>query len=107
MQKTVDFKGNEDEILTPVQEESDPVDDETDEDEDNNYNKSRKCPSNADAFSALETAMEYFSQYLNSFLPNNYERSILHRFTDSSLVGLHSTFILRDCQSLVGSVMDL
>ncbi|GFX26623.1 hypothetical protein TNCV_4536341 [Trichonephila clavipes] len=43
-------------IVTSVQEESDPVDDETDEDEDNN--ESNKCSSKADAFSALETAME-------------------------------------------------
>ncbi|GFV31262.1 uncharacterized protein TNCV_1640141 [Trichonephila clavipes] len=45
---------NDDEIVTSVQEESDPVDDETDEDEDN------KGSSNADAFSALETAMECY-----------------------------------------------
>ncbi|GFY21758.1 hypothetical protein TNCV_1169021 [Trichonephila clavipes] len=37
---------------------SDPVDDETDEDEgDNNNNENSKGPSNADAFSAIETAM--------------------------------------------------
>ncbi|GFU62346.1 uncharacterized protein TNCV_1447521 [Trichonephila clavipes] len=51
---------NDDEIVTSVQEESDPVDDETDEDEDNNENS--KGPSNADAFSALETAMEWYEQ---------------------------------------------
>ncbi|GFW11419.1 hypothetical protein TNCV_3809381 [Trichonephila clavipes] len=45
---------NHDEIVTSVQEEFDPVDNETDEDEDNN-NESSKCPSNANAFSALET----------------------------------------------------
>ncbi|PRD26313.1 UNVERIFIED_CONTAM: hypothetical protein NCL1_38467 [Trichonephila clavipes] len=48
---------NDDEIVTSMQEESDPVDDETDEDEDNSNNKS-KGPSNADAFSALDTSME-------------------------------------------------
>ncbi|GFT59073.1 uncharacterized protein TNCV_186511 [Trichonephila clavipes] len=50
---------NDDEIVIPVQEKSDPVDDETDEDEDNNNNnnESSKGSSNADAFSALETAM--------------------------------------------------
>ncbi|PRD37066.1 UNVERIFIED_CONTAM: hypothetical protein NCL1_06733 [Trichonephila clavipes] len=48
---------NDEEIVTSVQEESDPVNDETDEDEDNN--ESSKGPSNADAFSALETAMEW------------------------------------------------
>ncbi|GFY19734.1 hypothetical protein TNCV_4649061 [Trichonephila clavipes] len=49
------------EIVTYVQVESDPVDDETDEDEDNN-NESSKGSSNADAFSALETAMEWYEQ---------------------------------------------
>ncbi|GFV06136.1 hypothetical protein TNCV_1084101 [Trichonephila clavipes] len=49
---------NDDEIVTSVQEESDPVDDETDEDN----NESNKGPSNADAFSALETAMEWYEQ---------------------------------------------
>ncbi|GFU13943.1 hypothetical protein TNCV_941071 [Trichonephila clavipes] len=49
------------EIVTSVQEESDPVDDETDEDEDIN-NESSNSPSNADAFSALETAMEWYEQ---------------------------------------------
>ncbi|GFV48853.1 hypothetical protein TNCV_641581 [Trichonephila clavipes] len=48
---------NDDEIVTSKQEESDTVNDETDEDEDNN-NESSKGPSNADAFSALETAKE-------------------------------------------------
>ncbi|GFW25632.1 uncharacterized protein TNCV_1308931 [Trichonephila clavipes] len=51
---------NDDEIVTSVQEESDPVDDETDEDEDNN--ESCKGTSNADAFSALETAMQWYEQ---------------------------------------------
>ncbi|GFX15907.1 hypothetical protein TNCV_1062291 [Trichonephila clavipes] len=46
------------EIVTSVQEESDSVEDETDEDEDNNNNESSKGSSNADVFSALETAME-------------------------------------------------
>ncbi|GFU17258.1 uncharacterized protein TNCV_1854791 [Trichonephila clavipes] len=41
--------------VTSVQAESNPVDDETDEDEDN---ESSKGPSNAGAFSSLETAME-------------------------------------------------
>ncbi|GFX17450.1 jerky-like protein [Trichonephila clavipes] len=50
---------NDDETATFVQEESDPVDDDTDEDESNNNNESSKSPSNADAFSALETAMEW------------------------------------------------
>ncbi|PRD23332.1 UNVERIFIED_CONTAM: hypothetical protein NCL1_46627 [Trichonephila clavipes] len=51
---------NDDEIGTSVQEESDPVDDETEEK--NNNNESSKGPSNADAFSALETAMEWYEQ---------------------------------------------
>ncbi|GFV12338.1 hypothetical protein TNCV_1538331 [Trichonephila clavipes] len=42
---------NDDEIMTSVQE-SDPVDDETDGDEDNNSNERSKDPSNADTFSA-------------------------------------------------------
>ncbi|GFW42464.1 uncharacterized protein TNCV_240611 [Trichonephila clavipes] len=37
-------------------------DDETDEDEDNNNSKSRQGPSNVDAFSVLETAMEGYEQ---------------------------------------------
>ncbi|GFV18216.1 uncharacterized protein TNCV_170191 [Trichonephila clavipes] len=52
---------NDDEIVTSVQKESDPVDDEMDEDEDINT-ESSKGPSNADAFSALETAMEWYGQ---------------------------------------------
>ncbi|GFW17897.1 uncharacterized protein TNCV_1134971 [Trichonephila clavipes] len=52
----------EDEIVTSMQEEPDPVDDEADENEDNNNNESSKGPSNADAFSALETAMEWYEQ---------------------------------------------
>ncbi|GFT53158.1 uncharacterized protein TNCV_4232751 [Trichonephila clavipes] len=46
--------------VTSVQEKSDPVDDETDEDDDNNNNETSKGPSSVDAFSALETAMEWF-----------------------------------------------
>ncbi|GFW55180.1 uncharacterized protein TNCV_115661 [Trichonephila clavipes] len=52
---------NDDEIVTSVQEESDRVDDERDENEDNNYETS-KGPSNADVFSALETAMQWYIQ---------------------------------------------
>ncbi|GFT71605.1 uncharacterized protein TNCV_3020821 [Trichonephila clavipes] len=51
---------NNDEIVTSVHEESNPVDDETDE-EDNN-SESSKGPSNAGAFSALETTMEWHEQ---------------------------------------------
>ncbi|PRD19746.1 UNVERIFIED_CONTAM: hypothetical protein NCL1_56486 [Trichonephila clavipes] len=50
-------------IVTSVQEESDPVDDETDEEEDNNNSESSKGPLNADAFSALETAMVWYEQH--------------------------------------------
>ncbi|PRD24963.1 UNVERIFIED_CONTAM: hypothetical protein NCL1_42279 [Trichonephila clavipes] len=53
---------NDDNIATSVQEESDPVDYEMDEDEDNNSNESSKGPSNADAFSVLETVMEWYEQ---------------------------------------------
>ncbi|GFV81602.1 hypothetical protein TNCV_1702591 [Trichonephila clavipes] len=52
---------NDDEIVISVKEESNPVDDETDEDEDNN-NESSKDPSKTEAFSALETAMEWYEQ---------------------------------------------
>ncbi|GFV87527.1 uncharacterized protein TNCV_3281651 [Trichonephila clavipes] len=55
---------NEDEIVISMKEESDPVYDKPDEDEDNNKNESRKGSSNADAFSALETAMERYEQQL-------------------------------------------
>ncbi|PRD26989.1 UNVERIFIED_CONTAM: hypothetical protein NCL1_36574 [Trichonephila clavipes] len=53
---------NDDEIVTSVQAETEPVDDETDEDEENSNNESSKGPTNADAFSALETAMEWYEQ---------------------------------------------
>ncbi|GFX28677.1 uncharacterized protein TNCV_4860411 [Trichonephila clavipes] len=52
---------NADEIGTSVQEESDPIDDETDENE-NNKNESSKSPSNANAFSVIETTMECYEQ---------------------------------------------
>ncbi|GFV86585.1 uncharacterized protein TNCV_4184401 [Trichonephila clavipes] len=51
---------NDDEFVTSVQEESEPVDDETDKDEGNNNNERSKGPSNADRFSALETDMEWY-----------------------------------------------
>ncbi|GFW92941.1 uncharacterized protein TNCV_3495741 [Trichonephila clavipes] len=60
---------NDDEIVTFVHEESDPVDDETDEDEDNN-NESSRSPSNADTFSALETAMECTNNNQSAVLLN-------------------------------------
>ncbi|GFW27793.1 uncharacterized protein TNCV_766741 [Trichonephila clavipes] len=60
---------NDDEIVTSVQEESDPVDDETDEDEDNNNKEISKGPSNADHFSALETAMEWYEQQQSEYCP--------------------------------------
>ncbi|GFX69090.1 uncharacterized protein TNCV_4945891 [Trichonephila clavipes] len=53
---------NDDEIVISMHEESNPVDDEMDEDEDNNNNESSKGPSNADAFSTLETAMEWYEK---------------------------------------------
>ncbi|GFV37843.1 uncharacterized protein TNCV_2662561 [Trichonephila clavipes] len=52
---------NDDEIVTSVQKESGPVDDETDEDEDIN-NESSKGPSDAEVFSVLETAMKWYEQ---------------------------------------------
>ncbi|GFX69810.1 hypothetical protein TNCV_2468491, partial [Trichonephila clavipes] len=68
-----------------VTEESDPVDDETDEDEDNNNNESSKGSSNADAFSALETAMECTPPACDDFqYSNSVWFHILHE--------LHSVF---------------
>ncbi|GFW63765.1 uncharacterized protein TNCV_3743731 [Trichonephila clavipes] len=61
MQKTGFQILNDNKIVTSVQEESVLVDDETDEDEDSN-NESIKGPSNADAFSELETTMEWYEQ---------------------------------------------
>ncbi|GFW12354.1 hypothetical protein TNCV_816091 [Trichonephila clavipes] len=49
---------NDDEIVTYVQKESNPINNEKDEDEDNNSNESSKGPLDTDAFSALEIAME-------------------------------------------------
>ncbi|GFS55883.1 hypothetical protein TNCV_2924631 [Trichonephila clavipes] len=61
VQSTLGFQEcDEEKTVTSVQEESDSVVDETDEDEDNNNNGSIKSPSNADAFSALETAVEWY-----------------------------------------------
>ncbi|GFW19199.1 uncharacterized protein TNCV_255261 [Trichonephila clavipes] len=60
MQKTGFQMLNDHEIVTSVQEESDPVDDETDKVEYNHSNESSK--SNADAFSVLETAMKWYEQ---------------------------------------------
>ncbi|GFU48382.1 uncharacterized protein TNCV_3342731 [Trichonephila clavipes] len=53
---------NDGEIVTSVKEESDPVDYETDGDEDNNKNERSKGALNANAFSALQTAMEWHEQ---------------------------------------------
>ncbi|GFY25452.1 uncharacterized protein TNCV_2485721 [Trichonephila clavipes] len=51
---------NDDEIVTSVPEESDPVDDKTDEDEYNNNDEISQGPSNTNAFSVLETAIEWY-----------------------------------------------
>ncbi|GFY11356.1 uncharacterized protein TNCV_4473391 [Trichonephila clavipes] len=53
---------NDDDNVTSLQEESDSVDDETDDDEDNNTNKSSKGSSNAEAFSALVIALEWYEE---------------------------------------------
>ncbi|GFW42599.1 hypothetical protein TNCV_4257931 [Trichonephila clavipes] len=58
--KPISNANTDDELVTSVHEESNPVDDEMDEGEDNSNNKSSKGPSNADAFSALKTAMEWY-----------------------------------------------
>ncbi|GFV48437.1 hypothetical protein TNCV_3027071 [Trichonephila clavipes] len=62
---------NVDEIVTSVQGESDSVGNEMDEDEVIN-NKSSRDPSNADPFSALETAMEGYEQHQSAVLLNYY-----------------------------------
>ncbi|GFV67145.1 uncharacterized protein TNCV_3669001 [Trichonephila clavipes] len=62
MQKTEFQMLNDDEIVTSMQENSDPVDNETDELEDNNSSGSSKDPSNVDTLSALKTAMEWYEQ---------------------------------------------
>ncbi|GFT54399.1 hypothetical protein TNCV_2727331 [Trichonephila clavipes] len=64
------------------EEESDPVDDETDEDEHNNNNEISKVPSNSDAFSALEIAMELSPPGGNAaykLLPRSINRQVTNR----------------------------
>ncbi|GFW40802.1 uncharacterized protein TNCV_4368501 [Trichonephila clavipes] len=56
---------NDDEIVTSVQAESDPIDDETDGDEENN-NGSSKDPSNAGVFSGIETTTEWYEHQSES-----------------------------------------
>ncbi|PRD30083.1 UNVERIFIED_CONTAM: hypothetical protein NCL1_27476 [Trichonephila clavipes] len=51
---------NDNEIVTSMQAESDPVDDNTDKDENNN--ESSKGPSNAGSCSALEIAMKWYEE---------------------------------------------
>ncbi|GFV47508.1 HTH CENPB-type domain-containing protein [Trichonephila clavipes] len=53
---------HDDEIVTSVQEEYDPVDDKTDEAEDNSNNESSKGTSNANALSTLETSMGLYEK---------------------------------------------
>ncbi|GFX51940.1 uncharacterized protein TNCV_3063571 [Trichonephila clavipes] len=53
---------DDDEVVTFAQEESDAVGDKMDADEDNNSNEINKDPSNADALSALQIAMEWYEQ---------------------------------------------
>ncbi|GFX15215.1 uncharacterized protein TNCV_2709201 [Trichonephila clavipes] len=61
----------DDEIVTSVQEESSPLDDETDEDQDNS-NESSEDPSNANAFSALEVWFHILHGSQSGFgYPNN------------------------------------
>ncbi|GFW37945.1 hypothetical protein TNCV_4631461 [Trichonephila clavipes] len=67
---------NDDEIVTSVQEESDLVDDETDEHGDNNNNERIKGPSNAEPFSALETTMEWIPAHYEQLLEFERGRNI-------------------------------
>ncbi|PRD27198.1 UNVERIFIED_CONTAM: hypothetical protein NCL1_36063 [Trichonephila clavipes] len=62
---------NDGELVTSVQEESDPVDDEMNEDEDNNNNENSEGPSNVDVFSVLKTAMELYEQPKSAVLLNH------------------------------------
>ncbi|GFV97062.1 uncharacterized protein TNCV_3526481 [Trichonephila clavipes] len=84
---------NDDEIVISVQEEFDPVDNETDEDEDNNNNESSKGPSNADAFSALETAMEWYEQQSESCWPT--QLLLLKRIRDLQAKKRRCTIVQR------------
>ncbi|GFV83392.1 hypothetical protein TNCV_3055391 [Trichonephila clavipes] len=64
------------EIGNSVLEGSNPVDDETDEDEGNHNNESSKGLSNADAFSALEAATEWYEQQYDC-CPTHYTQLLL------------------------------
>ncbi|GFV12771.1 uncharacterized protein TNCV_1367411 [Trichonephila clavipes] len=96
MAGNADFCGfqmlNGDEIVTSVQEESDPVDDERDEDEDNNNNKSSEGPSNTDAFSALEAAMKWYEQQSECFPP---QLLLLKRIRDLAAKKRRCTLVQR------------
>ncbi|GFV30461.1 hypothetical protein TNCV_990161 [Trichonephila clavipes] len=61
---------NDDEIVTYVQEETDPVDDEMDEDENNN--ESSKRPSNADAFFCVRDSCGVVRTTIKSAVLLNY-----------------------------------
>ncbi|GFV76028.1 uncharacterized protein TNCV_1456251 [Trichonephila clavipes] len=61
-------------LVTSVQEESDTVDDETDEEEANDNHESSNGPSNADVFSVLEIAMEWYEQQSFALLNYCYSR---------------------------------
>ncbi|GFX25409.1 hypothetical protein TNCV_1423931 [Trichonephila clavipes] len=63
---------NDDNTVTSVQEESDPVNDETEEDKANNNNESSKDLSNIDASSALETAIEWYDNNQSAILLSYY-----------------------------------
>ncbi|GFV41205.1 uncharacterized protein TNCV_2979591 [Trichonephila clavipes] len=82
---------NDDEIVTSVQAESDPVDDKTDKDVDNN-NESSKGPSNTGAFSALETAMEWYKQQSKCY-PT--QLLLLKRIRDLAAKRQRSTLVQR------------
>ncbi|GFY01452.1 hypothetical protein TNCV_850601 [Trichonephila clavipes] len=74
------ISNDNDEIVTSVQKESDYVDDETDEDADN---ESDKGPSNADAFSTIETTMEWILKCCPNSNPrrvSRHENAVLEKF---------------------------
>ncbi|GFV39146.1 hypothetical protein TNCV_4759601 [Trichonephila clavipes] len=82
---------NDDEIVTSVQEESDPVGDETDEDEDSNNNESSKGPSNADALSAFETAIEWYEQTIKMLSYSNTAVQAIQRLCSEKTKVYNST----------------
>ncbi|GFT96243.1 uncharacterized protein TNCV_3906831 [Trichonephila clavipes] len=92
---------NDDEIVTSVQEESDSVDDKTNEDEENYSNKSSKGPSIYNAFSVLETAMEWYEQQPECF-PT--QLLLLKRITELAVKKRRCTMVQRKNKGLFSTI---